>query len=120
MKNLIQKLLGKKENIEVRTMLSADEIKPFFESIGVDIENIGFPDIETRHSIPTMRYYTNFDNVRATPIEKNGTLKTIVTGDYIEQAMASYKDGSGNWHPGGLCLYSFRVEEGKLNLKKKK
>jgi len=119
MKNLIQKLLGKKEDIEVRTRLSADKIKPFFESIGVDIENIGFPNIETRHSIPTMSHYINFDNVRATPLEKNGTLKTIITGDYTEQAMASYQDKSFGWHPGSQFSYSFRIEDGRLTLKRR-
>ena len=116
MTNLIQKLFGKKEKIPVRTRLSADEIKPLFESIGIDIENIGFPEIGNRYGHPLDRYNINFDKVRVTPIAKNDTLQNIVTGDYLMRAQTSYKDSSGGWHPGTQVLYSFKIEDGKLYL----
>jgi len=44
--NLIEKIFGKNNNKSER-MLSADEIKPLFESQGIDIEKIGFPFIKS-------------------------------------------------------------------------
>lgn len=120
MTNLLKKILGKQEKAEISTRMNADEIKPFFERLGIDIETIGFPGINTRHLIPTERYWITFKNVRVFPIIRNPdgerTPEIVINGDYEIQPMASYQDSSLGWHPGLPTLYSFRIEKGELNL----
>lgn len=114
--NLLEKIFGKKDKTEVRTSLTADEIKPFFKAIGIDIEHIGFPDIESRHRIPTERYNADFDKIKITPVYVNDTLKAIITGKYETWAMASSQDSAGDWHPGTTAKYSFRIKNDKLDI----
>lgn len=119
MTNLIQKLLGKERKPHVRTLLSAEEIEPFFQAHGIDINIIGFPFMEYKDEAPTEAYWMNFRDVILTPVKVNDVVKTIITGKYETQAMASYRDSSGDWHPGTHSRYSFRIEDGDLSLKEK-
>ena len=113
---LIQKLFGRKKKSTIETILDADEAKPFFSLLGVNIETIGFPCMETRHLIPTMKYWATFENVKAISVKTEGIVKTIISGVYHTQAMASGQDSSGYWHPGGVISRQFRIEDGKLYL----
>lgn len=106
-----------KDKPKIETTFSADEIKPVFQSLGIDIETIGFPCMEDRHNIPTMSYHTIFRDVKITPVKINEKVSTIITGKYETQAMANYQDSSGDWHPGYPSYYSFKIKEGKLNIK---
>ena len=65
MNGLIQKLFeGRKDKQRVSTTLSADEIQPFFKLNGIDIETIGFPDIEYRkHDSDHMKYRIYFNAI---------------------------------------------------------
>ena len=126
MRKILEKILNrmnKKKNRDngIQTRLDADRIKPFFESLGIDIETIGFPNIRTRHDIPTMRYWCTFDNVKATPLynKLEGKIKTVVTGNYTEQAQVSSNPRHGEYYPGGAVKYFFRIDDNKLNLREK-
>ncbi len=117
MKNLIQKILGK-DKPKIRNTLNADEIKPIFEAVGINIETIGFPFINERHNTPTYSYWTQFKKVNIKPIKINEEVSTIITGRYETQPKASYQDSGGGWHPGGISYYSFKIQEGKLNIRR--
>lgn len=118
MNTLIQKILGwTKDKPKIETTLSADEIKPIFEAHGIDIETIGFPQMAYRHEIPTEAYWAFFKNVNIKPIKINEEVSTIITGKYETRAQASYQDKLGDWHPGGTSSYSFKIQEGELNIK---
>ena len=117
MTNLIQKLLGKKGEDNVRVIFKVDEIRPFFEMLGINIEKIGFPEFEKRKEInPLEKYVVNFSDVKATPILREEKVHIVVRGTYTIQSKVSYKDSSGIWRPGIPQEYSFRIEDGKLNL----
>lgn len=117
MKNIINKFFAREKNrLKVETTFSADEIKPIFESHGINIENIGFPCISERHYVPDDAYFANFKNVKITPVKINGNISTIIEGKYIAQAKLSYQDSMGWWKPGNPMLYNFKIQEGKLNI----
>ncbi|MBS3072545.1 hypothetical protein J4477_01790 [Candidatus Pacearchaeota archaeon] len=117
MKSLLQKLgLLHKENAGERRYLTADEAKPFFQANGVDIESVGFPDISSRHSHPLMSYWVTFQNINASPVFVNDRLKTVISGIYSTQAKCSYQDKSGSWHPGDESYYTFKIDDGSLEI----
>jgi len=118
MTNLIQRILGKEKKSIIEKTLSVDEIEPFFQAHGIDINTIGFPNLETRHNAPLLAYWVDFENVKATPVKVNDVVKIIITGKYETQARNSYRDSDG-WQPGVPSRYSFRIEDSKLNLKEK-
>ena len=115
MKTLIQRILGKERKPRVEKTLNYEEIGPFFQAHGIDIDAIGFPDMQYRKSAPTEAYWIHFTDVMSTPVKVEDIVKTIITGKYETQAMASYKDSKGNWHPGTPCRYSFIIEDGNLS-----
>ena len=109
---LIEKLLG-------RNWVYADRMKPLFEAAGVDMETIGFPEIETRHMTLTMAYWVEFSDVRFKPVGLDGNVTdTIITGNYRAQARCCGRDGSGMWYPGTAMKYSFKIKDGKLKLRR--
>ena len=116
-KTLIQRILGKERKPLIKRVFSADEIKPFFQANGIDIETIGFPDIETRHNSPLLAYWADFENVKATPVKVDDVVKTVIIGKYEREAKASYQDSGLGWHPGVPSRYSFRIEDGNLSLR---
>ena len=102
---------------KVSFTLSADEMKPFFEANGIDMETIGFPLMNNRSGIPTDSYHTYFKNVKISPVKISEKFSTVITGKYETQAKASYQDESKYWHPGSPEHYSFKIQEGKLKIK---
>lgn len=120
MTNLIQRLLRKEKKPLIEKTLSADEIEPFFQAHGINIDTIGFPNLETRHNSPLLAYWADFENVKATPVKVNDVVKIIITGKYETQAKASYQDSGCGWHPGTPSRYSFRIDDGNLSFKEKK
>ncbi len=118
MENLLNKIF-RRDKPEIRTALSADGLKSIFKSHGIDIETIGFPHIETRHNVPTDSYTIIFEDVNIKPVVINGKISTIITGKYNCYATASYRDKAGDWKPGGLISYAFKIQEGELNLKRR-
>ena len=117
MKNLLKKIIGMKEKPKIETMLYADEIKPFFKSLGIDIEQIGFPHIEKRN-LPTIDgYFIIFNNVRAMPVKIEGSNypTIIVKGTYIMQAKSAIKEGD-KWYPGSQTAHYFEIKHGELNI----
>jgi hypothetical protein len=118
MKNLLNIFKGK-DKPEIKNTLSADEIKPIFEAVGIDIEKIGFPVINTRHMEPLERYIVRFEDVNIKPVKINEKPSIIITGKYRDRAMASYQDSEGSWHPGGTSHYTFKIQDGELNIKRK-
>ncbi|MEI6849916.1 MAG: hypothetical protein WCK29_02675 [archaeon] len=114
--SLLSLIFGKKKNKpKISATMDADTIKPFFEAHGVDMETIGFPQIETRHSSPTCAYHVSFSNVKATPLLVDDKYKVSITGNYSTLAKASYTDSSGGWHPGTPAYYAFRITDNKLD-----
>ena len=120
MTNLINKLLGKSNQPKVDTTLSADEIKPILAQYGIDIETIGFSNIESRHDIPTSRYNANFKDVKITPVKIDNKASIIISGKYWTQATIGFSDGRGTNLPGHPSLYSFEIQDGKLNIKQER
>lgn len=111
MKGLIQKILG----IEDKPSFTADEIKPLFQSLGINIETIGFPSIDHRNDLSGLsRYKTKFEEVKITPAKIDGAISTIITGKYETQAVINHIDKEGSNYPGAPCLYLFKIQEGKL------
>jgi len=120
MKNLIQKIFPKlwENKLNVVRTLSADEIKPIFQSLGIDVETIGFPDMNMRHATSGLeRYYAHFEKVKIIPVKVNENISTIIMGKYQTQAQINSTDNYGNHTPGTPSRYSFKIQEGKLNLK---
>jgi len=120
MRNLLIKILRRERKPKVKTSFSADEIKPLFESLGIDIETIGFPGMETRHGPSLDKYNIFFDKVKITPKKINDELKLTINGKYITRAQTSYRDNLGFWHPGIPSSYSFKIEDNKLYLSRRK
>lgn len=119
MKNLIN-IFRAKDKPEIKTTLSADEIKPIFEANGIDIETIGFPIIGAKNKEVIQDYRIIFEEVNIKPAKIDGVISPIITGKYKTQAQVSYTDAEeGIWHPGGISYYSFKIQEGKLNIKRK-
>ena len=118
-KTLIQKIFKKEKKLLIEKTLSADEIEPFFQANGIDIETIGFHDMQYRKSPATEGYWVHFTDVTLIPVKVDGIVKTIITGEYETQAKVNYRDRAGDWHPGTPCRYSFRIEDGKLSLRRK-
>ena len=105
MGSLIQKIFGKREENTERTQMSADEIKPFFDSLGVDIETVGFPGIDRRYEILPGKYNVSFCDVKATPLVDEGNkLKVVIKGEYRTRAYAL------------LTCYDFLIEDGELRI----
>ncbi len=120
MTNLVQKLLGKEKKPLIEKTLSADEIEPFFKTLGIDMDTIGFPSIKYKNAIPMERYWIDFKDVKVIPVKVDYVVKIIVKGEYMMQPMVSRKDSRGNWYPGGISRYSFKIEDEELSLKKMK
>jgi hypothetical protein len=118
MKNLIHKIFPKLDSNKpkIKRVLNADEIKPIFEANGINIETIGFPCINERHYTPLDSYWADFKDVNIIPVKVDNKVLTIITGQYVIQAKASYQDKSGGWHPGTPAIYPFKIQEGKLDL----
>ena len=120
METLIQKILRKERKPHVEKTLDVDEIEPFFQAHGIDIDALGFEFMEYRNSEPIEQYLVRFRDVILTPIKVNDVVKTIITGEYEAQARISYRDSEGHPRSGTPCKYSFRIEDGKLSLKRKR
>jgi hypothetical protein len=118
METLIQRILRKEKKSHIEKTLNDEEIEPFFQAHGIDIDTIGFPDMQYRKSAPTEAYWIHFRDVILTPVKVDGVVKTVITGKYETKAQASYRDRAGDWHPGTPCKYSFRIEDGNLSLRR--
>jgi hypothetical protein len=117
MRNLLRRLLGNFEEPEGEREFTADQIKPFFEANGINIETIGFPLIKTRNLCPTESYWITFSDVQVTPLRVGKEIQIQITGNYRARARASYKHKDGHWRPGVPCEYKFQIEDGKLNIR---
>jgi len=115
----LRNLLRKEKKPLIERVFSADEIKPFFQANGIDIETIGFPNMKDRNLDPINAYWINFENIKVTPIKIDDVIKIVITGKYRTRARTSYQDSGGGWHPGTPSRYSFRIEEDNLSLKEK-
>ncbi|MFA5953560.1 MAG: hypothetical protein WC812_03130 [Candidatus Pacearchaeota archaeon] len=116
LQNLINKF---KEKLNPE-WFSADEIKPFLKANGIDIETIGFPDIELRNELSGLsRYNVYFSKIKVVPIKYEDNVSLIITGNYETQAQITRTDKSGNHTPGTPVKYSFEIEKNKLNLKRR-
>ena len=116
--SLLDKILGRKKGPKIETTMDADTIKPFFKANGIDMETIGFPQMETRHNSPTNAYHASFSNVKAMPLLVDDKFKVSITGNYATMAKASYTDSSGGWHQGLPQYYSFRITDNKLDCRR--
>ncbi len=121
MTNLIQRLFGEGKKPKSTDVLSPDEIKPFFEALGMDIEALGFPEIPLMSSGSMDEYTRFFSNVRLKlrRLYDRSDLDFVIKGVYEVQPCLGYRDEDNLWRPGGLTRYSFKIKEGKLNLKRK-
>ena len=120
MVGLIQKIFGKNVELKRETKMDIDEIKPFFESQGIDMEEIGFPCIETRNYISIDRYKCSFDKVCVRPVKIDNQILNVLTGKYRIQAVANRRSSEGYWIPGSPIVYSFEIKSGKLNIERSK
>ena len=118
MTNLIQRIFGRRteeRNPKIETRVTYDEAKPFFQSLGIKVDEMNFPKAEYRSS-PFYNYSLWFDNVKAMPIKVDDALKTVIIGNYQTQNRVSYQDDVGVWRPGEPERYSFRIEDNKLTI----
>jgi hypothetical protein len=102
------------------TLVSVSEARSFFERFGIDMETIGFPDMNRREEVCWKgdAYYIRFENLRAELLKSDGKTKTVVTGDYQTQLTTAYRKG-GIWQPGTPFRDSFKIQDGELNLRKR-
>jgi hypothetical protein len=108
--------LKRKDKPKVSTFIGADNAKSFFEANGIDMENIGFPKMETRKYIPTEGYSVWFRDVKASLVEIDGNVSTIIKGRYETQARAAYQDENRDWKPGEISYYPFKIQNGELKI----
>ena len=119
MKNLIKKIFGKGDDPKIEMKFNADEIKPTFETLGIDIETIGFPMIDERKKThPLDNFWIHFNNITIKPIKVGEKLAYRIGGNYSVQAQCNHKDESGIWTPGEVMKYAFEIssDEGKLKI----
>ncbi len=112
MKSLIKRLFGLEES-----RLSLAEAVVFLEREGIDIEDLdhGFPSIDKADAPDHEKYDIAFRNLKIRAVKANGSLKPVVSGQYLTQALESEKV-NGSWMPGPQIAYNFSVFDGHLTL----
>ena len=110
--NYIKKRNEKRKIKNRRKMSSVEESQSFFEGLCIDIENIGFPNINTRNNSPLNAYDVWFRDVQAN-LERNeeGKINTNITGRYFIRPQAGLEN-----QPCIKSEYIFKIKEGKLNI----
>lgn len=122
--NLIQRILSVKKKQNISRVLSVENagvenIMSFFKSLGIDVHDFPFSKCDSEFC-PFDSYSTRFNNVNMFNISSKDRTRTIVMGDYTVKAKASYQDDGGCWLPGKPMRYSFRIENGKLEIWRQK
>ena len=122
MVNLLSKIfINKKDKFPIVNEFSTEEIKPILETLGIDLDKIGFPHIQYRNSnFPSLSYQVSFNNIKITPVKINNEVSTIITGIYKIQDKTAYASPTiQEEYFLNPVLYSFVIKNKELNIHKK-